>query len=227
MGRDQQGPAGCRGWSPLCLVTTLLMPLVPGSATEESAYLCLSFQPPVWCLLLFPPLSQRPCLQEDSECQLQVVDSLCPVLKGEASTPWFLPMATLSKPPTLHGFINAMTYWFLLLLCLLHVILRSGRENPERLNSWWLLLGSSGKRSSWGRKWKRLTQKSFLVSLWLRLHHPCSQPLIDSCVCGLGRWAPIQGMEDTTGGCLDTHQDLTGFKLYLPDCVSLTFTHIF
>lgn len=117
--------------------------------------------------------------------------------------------------------------WFLLLLCLLHVILRSGRENPERLNSWWLLLGSSGKRSSWGRKWKRLTQKSFLVSLWLRLHHPCSQPLIDSCVCGLGCWAPIQGMEDTMGGCLDTHQDLTGFKLYLPDCVSLTFTHIF
>lgn len=110
MGRDRQEPAGCRGWSPLCLVTTLLMPLVPGSATEESAYLCLSFQPSVWCLLLFPPLSQRPCLQEDSECQLQVGESLCPVLKGESSTPSFLPMAPVSKPPTLHVFINAMTY---------------------------------------------------------------------------------------------------------------------
>lgn len=103
------------------------------------------------------------------------------------------------------------------------IISRSGRENPGRFNSWWLLLGSCGKQAIWGGSRKYWVKRVF----WFICAFPSptlSQLHSDSCVWGLGSYSRLGGQNRRLLPC---SSKLPGFQCYPPGCVLLTLAHAF
>lgn len=196
------------------------LPLVQGQAAEESAHGIL-LQLPFGSLSL-PPLSWDPRMLNMS-CKLENPALWWNVSQVHFDSFWGPPSL---RPSTalLQQWCGVGLAWFLLLLCLLPCHLEIRRESPGRLNSWWLLLGSSGNQSSWGGSRKPLAQRVFWFICGFPTTLPYSQPLICR-VCGLGCWAPTEGMGDSAEGCVDTHPDPSGSEHSWAGCVPLTFPY--
>ena len=104
-------------------------------------------------------------------------------------------------------------------------ILTSGRETPERLDSWRLLLGSSGNWSSWGGSGNYRLKECSGVPVASPPPSPAAS-LPPAVRVGWASWLHLKARRQHGRFCTDTHQEPFGSEHSRPDCVPLTFIYI-